>query len=151
MLIFFMTFCPRSIFTCSATVCGVLVLFDKRVPKQTGTKMPSFHKSKKLAILKTIRFETLWVLPLLVSAQMHPILFAHLKHSNFRMYSQDSMGWISPRLSGPERGHYERGLFIFSPEESSLKSVEKWSDSPLFARVWGFSKISRISKFSRKC
>ena len=57
-------------------------------------------------------------------------------------------------VSGLEKGVITKG--VFSLEESlesleSLNSLEsrKWSDSPCFSTVWGFSKISRISKFFR--
>ena len=48
----------------------------------------------------------------------------------------------------------ERGLF--TGRISNISNISKcprisrrWSDSPLFSRVWGFSRNSRISKFSR--
>ena len=51
-----------------------------------------------------------------------------------------------------KRGHYERGLFTEGISRISRisKFSRKWSDSPLFSTVWGFSEISRISKFSRE-
>ena len=49
----------------------------------------------------------------------------------------------------PPLRHYERGLFTGGISRISSISKE-WSDSPLFSAVWGFSTISRISKFSRK-
>ena len=58
-------------------------------------------------------------------------------------------------LRNGKRGHYERGLFtegIFEVSRNSKLSriSRKWSDSPLFSTVWGFSGNSRISRFSRK-
>ena len=51
-----------------------------------------------------------------------------------------------------KRGHYCQGVFLLEEPLESLQSSRisrKWSDSPLFSTVWGFSKISRISKSSR--
>ena len=67
-----------------------------------------------------------------------------------------TLGSLSPCSRDRKKGVITKG--VFSPEESleSLKSRPfsrisgKWPDSPLFSTVWGFSKISRISKFSRE-
>ena len=48
-------------------------------------------------------------------------------------------------------GHYEKGLFTAGISRISRFSriSRKWSESPLFYRVWGLSRISRIPTFSR--
>ena len=69
---------------------------------------------------------------------------------NYRTINRQLTAIITDNQSGTEKG-------VFSLEESlesleslnSLESLEKWSDSPLFSTVWGFSRTSRISKFSR--
>ena len=50
------------------------------------------------------------------------------------------------------RGHHKRGLFTggISRISKFARISREWSDSPLFSTVWAFSKISRISKLSRK-
>ena len=50
------------------------------------------------------------------------------------------------------KGHYERGLFTggisrISKFSKFSRISGKWSDSPFFSTVWGFSKICRISQF----
>ena len=56
-------------------------------------------------------------------------------------------------LGAGKGGHYERGLFTggISRISNRISKILEilWSDSPLFSRVWGFSRMSRISKFSR--
>ena len=54
------------------------------------------------------------------------------------------------KLGTRKRGHYESGLFTGGISRISTISrfsgiSRKWLDSPLFSRVWGFSKISRVS------
>ena len=65
---------------------------------------------------------------------------------------------ISLRAQGfgaGKRGHYERGLLTGGISRISRISKfsrisRKWSDCPLFSRVWGFSRISKFSRISRK-
>ena len=75
--------------------------------------------------------------------------------SHFQMSPMED---IPSASSGPillvgtgKRGHYERGLVTgdFSRISKISRFSRKWLDSPLFSTLWGFSKISRISKFSR--
>ena len=62
---------------------------------------------------------------------------------------------LSQHRSGPDKGVITKGVFSLEKPLESLKTLEfsrvsrKWPESPLFSTVWGFSNISRISKFSR--
>ena len=56
-----------------------------------------------------------------------------------------------PLISGPKKGHYERGLFTGGISRISKISriSREWSDSPFFSRVWRLSRISKFSIFSK--
>ena len=61
-----------------------------------------------------------------------------------------------PAIVGPEMAALMAAFFFGVPEiflvlstSMSLEHLEKWSESPCVFTVWGFSRNSRISKFSR--
>ena len=60
--------------------------------------------------------------------------------------------WLANPFGNGTRGHYERGLFVGGISRISKRSLEsrQWPDSPSFPHSGGLSRISKISRMSRK-